>query len=119
MFCTSYFFLNKRGCCDCPDKLDIPEGLEKTAENGVRNDENGFSRHENGFSWHENGFGFPERALLMFLAVYPAADVVSRAATGARFDEKVGRGAGLFRGVLLNLQQIISKCKRNDKSSCD
>ena len=85
---------------------------KKTAEDGIGNDENGFSRHE-------NGFGFPERALLMFLAVYPAADVVSRAATGARFDEKVGRGAGLFRGVLLNLQQIISKCKRNDKSSCD
>lgn len=85
---------------------------KKTAEDGVGNDENGFSRHE-------NGFGFPERALLMFLAVYPAADVVSRAATGVRFDEKVGRGAGLFRGVLLNLQQIISKCKRNDKSSCD
>lgn len=92
---------------------------KKTAEDGVGNDENGFGWHENGFSWHENGFGFPERALLMFLAVYPAADVVCRAATGVRFDEKVGRGAGLFRGVLLNLQQIISKCKRNDKSSCD
>ena len=71
---------------------------KKTAEDGVGNDENGFSRHENGFSRHENGFGFPERALLMFLAVYPAADVVCRAAIGVRFDEKVGRGRGCSAG---------------------
>ena len=71
---------------------------KKTAEDGVGNDENGFGWHENGFSWHENGFGFPERALLIFLAVYPAADVVSRAATGVRFDEKVGRGRGCSAG---------------------
>ena len=64
---------------------------KKTAEDGVGND-------ENGFSWHENGFGFPGRALLMFLAVYPAADVVCRAAIGVRFDEKVGRGRGCSAG---------------------